>query len=99
MKRCRTALVGGVRIRAVIEQDVYNSQVPRAHGLMKRCDPITVPRIDEPTSLDEQPGDMRRPRAVYAPKICHTMKGSLAETIRHRDVRTAIEKVSGRSPR
>jgi hypothetical protein len=62
MKRRRAALVGRVRIRPVIEQDFDHGQTPRAHGLMKRRDRVTVPGIDGRASLDEQ----RATRADFA---------------------------------
>jgi len=55
MKRCRAAFVGCIRVRAAVEQDFHDGEIPRADGLMKRCDRVTVPGIDGRASLDEQP--------------------------------------------
>ncbi len=93
MKRRRAALVSGIRIRPMIEQDFDNGEIPRADGLMKRSDRVTVPGIDGRASLDEQRPEARGLPTIRAPKVCDAVKRRLAESIRYEDVRTPIEEV------
>lgn len=93
MKRRRAALVGGVRIRPVIEQYFNNGKIPRAHSLMHRCDRITVPGIDGRASLDEQRRDARGLPTIRAPKVGDAVKRCLAKSIGYENVRTPIEEV------
>ena len=94
MKRRRAALVGGVWVRPAIEQDFHDREIPRAHRLMKRTDPIPVAGIDERAALDEQHRDTRGLGTVRAPQVGDAMKRRFAESIGRRGVRPTIEQVS-----
>jgi len=94
MERRRATFVGGVRVCPAIGEDFREGEIPRAHRLMKRRDPIAVPGIDDRASLEEQHRDTRGLWTIRASQVCDAMEGRFAESIGRGGVCSTIEEIS-----
>jgi len=94
MERRRATLVGGARVCPAIEEDFRDGEIPRAHRLMKRRDPIAVPGIDGRASLEEYHRDARGLWTIRASQVRDAVKGRLVESIGRGGVCSTIEEIS-----